>query len=469
LGLTTFVAWMVLSYALRDPPALFKSPAAGGKFLVCLKLCISVIVFACPCALGLSTPTAVMVGTGVGAENGILVKGGAALETATRITQMVLDKTGTLTRGKMSVAVSNRTSVWEQTEWRQKLWWILVGLAESGSEHPVGKAIASFARETLHLDPDAGFNAQVLDFKPVIGRGIEALIRPSDTGDDKSYRVLIGNAKFLSEYSVAVPSDAQTGHSNSTHVFVSIDSTYSGFIALSDEIKPDAAITVAALRRMGIRVAMVTGDQSSTALAVAKEVGISADAVWAGVSPEEKAELIKGMMADDETVAMVGDGINDSPALATADIGIAMASGTDVAMEAADIVLMRPNSLLDVPASLHLARSIFGRIKLNLWWACVYNVLGLPFAMGVFLPLGFHLHPMAAGAAMAASSVSVVCSSLLLRLWRRPDWMVMAEDGTVGQDEKFRSKDGTGWFTSWWGWWRKRDEGYLPLGNPDNV
>jgi Cu+-exporting ATPase len=185
--------------------------------------------------------------------------------------------------------------------------------------------------------------------------------------------------------------------------------------------------------------------------------------VWAGVSPDEKQAIIREMKAAGESVAMVGDGINDSPALATADVGIAMASGTDVAMEAADIVIMRPQSLLNVPASLHLARTIFRRIKLNIWWACMYNIVGIPFAMGFFLPFGLHLHPMAAGAAMAASSVSVVCSSLLLRFWKRPGWMT--EAGVEDVQGKVTFKNENTWWRFWQrgGIWRSSSAGYEPL------
>lgn len=193
---------------------------------------------------------------------------------------------------------------------------------------------------------------------------------------------------------------------------------------------------------------------------MAKEAGIDADCVWFGVSPNEKQDIIREMKTAGEKVAMVGDGINDSPALATADVGIAMASGTDVAVEAADIVIMR--SLIDVPAALHLSRTIFRRIKLNLWWACMYNVVGIPFAMGFFLPFGLHLHPMAAGAAMAASSVSVVCSSLLLKFWRRPAWMTEAGVEEVEGKIAFRDEH------AWWQFWRhggllRGGAGYEPL------
>lgn len=486
LAVVTFVGWMILSHVLSNPPAIFKNEASGGRIMVCLKLCISVIVFACPCALGLSTPTAVMVGTGVGAENGILVKGGAALETATKITQVVLDKTGTLTIGKMTVAQSTRSSTWSASEWRVKLWWTLVGIAEQGSEHPVGRAIVNGAREALSLTSDASFNGSVIDFKAIVGRGIEATIEPSNTTttpDRKRFQVLIGNIPYLVSHGITVPEDSialasGTGHSaetstetaklkGRTYVFVAINNEYSGHVALADEIKPDAKHTVAALHKMGISVAMVTGDQAATAHQVAKEVGIHHSQVWAGVSPDEKQEIINRMKETGAIVAMVGDGINDSPALATADVGIAMASGTDVAMEAADIVLMKPNSLLDIPASLHLARTIFTRIKLNLVWACAYNVIGLPLAMGFFLPLGFTLHPMAAGAAMACSSVSVVCSSLLLKFWRRPEWMTVEGMEREMKGGRIRQMDGTGWRRGWrWDWWRRRKvvgEGYRPL------
>ncbi|KAI5843905.1 E1-E2 ATPase-domain-containing protein [Morchella snyderi] len=479
LGLVTFIGWMVLAHVLKNPPAIFKQAASGGTFMVCLKLCISVIVFACPCALGLSTPTAVMVGTGVGAEQGILVKGGAALETATRITQVVLDKTGTLTVGHMTATLSKRAGSWGSSRRETELWWLLVGITEAGSEHPVGRAITSAAREALGLGPEGVLDGSIGEFKAVVGRGVEAMVKPAS--ERTNYKVLIGNTKYLEENSVVVPIEAERqakglGASQvdedgkvkgRTYVFVSIDGEYSGLIALSDEVKKDARYAVDALRRLGVKIAMVTGDQMVTALQVAKEVGIDADMVWADVSPDEKQDIVKNMKMQGEIVAMVGDGINDSPALATANVGIAMASGTDVAMEAADIVLMRPQSLLDIPAALHLARTIFTRIKLNLVWACCYNLIGLPFAMGFFLPVGLHLHPMAAGAAMAASSVSVVGSSLLLRLWKRPRWMTV--EGMEAEEKRAAGRvKGTGrWLR--WGWWRSAQKGYVPLADLGDV
>ncbi|TVY14793.1 Copper-transporting ATPase 2 [Lachnellula arida] len=456
LGFLTFTSWMILSHALSHPPEIFLDEASGGKFMVCVKLCISVIVFACPCALGLATPTAVMVGTGVGAENGILVKGGAALETSTKITQVVLDKTGTLTMGKMSVAKFNLVSAWESNELRKRLWWSIVGLAEMGSEHPIGKAILANAKEELGLGIEGTIDGSIGDFEASVGKGISALVEPATNAERARYRVLIGSVRYLQNNKIVVPQEAidaseesnlkaagpsKTASAGTTNIFIAVDGSYTGHLCLADTVKDSARAAIAALHKMNVKTAIVTGDQRSTALAVARIVGISPENVHAGVTPDQKQEIIRHFQAQGECVAMVGDGINDSPALATADVGIAMASGTDVAMEAADVVLMRPNDLMDIPASIQLARSIFNRIKLNLSWACGYNLIGLPFAMGFFLPFGWHLHPMAAGAAMAASSVSVVGSSLLLKFWKRPQWM---EDALAEERGQIQRK-GKGW------------------------
>jgi Cu+-exporting ATPase len=482
LGLTTFSIWMVLSHSLTNPPHIFVDEASGGKFMVCVKLCISVIVFACPCALGLATPTAVMVGTGVGAENGILVKGGAALETATKINQVIFDKTGTLTIGKMSIADAQLVTTWKSNDWRQRLWWTVIGLAELGSEHPIGRAILDEAKAKLQLGSDGTIDGVVHDFSPAIGQGIKASVEPATSGERTRYNVLVGSRAFLKSEGVDVPDSAveasegvnnramqslKTTSPGTTNIFSAIDGVYSGHMCLADTIKPSAFAAISALHRMGIKTAIVTGDQRSTALAVAKAVGIPSKDVHAGVAPMGKQDLVKKYQGSGKVVAMVGDGINDSPALATADVGIAMASGTDVAVEAADIVLMRPNDLMDVPASIALSKSIFNRIKLNMAWACGYNVLGLPFAMGIMLPWGWHLHPMAAGAAMAASSVSVVGSSLLLKFWKRPKWMeeeLLKENGVL-------SKRGQWGVVAVWndirdrirGFSKKEEDGYVPL------
>ncbi|KAK4136660.1 heavy metal translocatin [Trichocladium antarcticum] len=487
LGFSTFLVWMILSHILSHPPNIFLQDASGGKVMVCVKLCISVIVFACPCALGLATPTAVMVGTGVGAENGILVKGGAALETTTKITQVVLDKTGTITYGKMSVAKANIASPWKDTDWRGRVWWAIVGLAEMGSEHPIGKAILVAARTELGLGPEATIEGSIGDFSAVVGKGISAYVEPATATERTRYRVLIGNVPFLRENGISVPqadidaseevnaaaassnrSTATKTNAGTTNIFMAIDGAYAGHLCLADTIKTGAAAAIAVLHRMGVKTAMVTGDQHGTAAAVAAAVGIHPDDVHAGVSPDQKQAIIRRMREAGAVVAMVGDGINDSPALATADVGIAMSSGTDVAMEAADVVLMRPDHLMDVPAALHLARTIFRRIKMNLAWACMYNAVGLPFAMGLFLPLGWHLHPMGAGAAMAASSVSVVVSSLFLKFWKRPRWMDEAgfEKGPVRWRGAGRIR---ALVDRVLGRRRKAGEGYVPLATLDAV
>ncbi|KAI4258053.1 MAG: hypothetical protein LQ352_001374 [Teloschistes flavicans] len=440
LGIFTFGIWMVLSHVLANPPEIFLMPESGGKLMVCVKLCISVIVFACPCALGLATPTAVMVGTGVGSKQGILIKGGATLETATKIQHVVFDKTGTLTMGKMSVSEVRIDSLWDANDWRRRLWWSLVGLAEMNSEHPVGKAILHAAKSELALGSDSMIDGSVGDFEATVGKGVSATVAAASSVEQRRYQLLVGSRSYLKSRSImlpegadVIPSSPLSNHSPkltenpaaTTRIYVAIDNMYAGNLSLSDTIKPSARATILALNRMNMTTSLVTGDQMPTALAVAEAVGVPRPYVHAGVSPDQKREIIKQLQGQGSKVAMVGDGINDSPALATADVGIALCSGTDVAVEAADIVLMRPEDLLSVAASLSLSRSVFRRIKANLAWACLYNLVGLPFAMGfgLLLPGGFMMPPLAAGGAMALSSVSVTVSSLHLRLWKRPNWM----------------------------------------------
>jgi len=506
LGLLTFTSWMVLSHVLpkSKTPDVFLKSESGGRFMVCLKLCISVIVFACPCALGLSTPTAVMVGTGVGAEQGILVKGGAALETATKVTHIVFDKTGTLTMGRMSVAEVKLEQIWEANDWRRKLWWSLIGLAEMGSEHPIGKAILDSAKAELNIGSEGMVSGSVGDFEATIGKGVCANVEPATSAPTKRYKVHVGNSAYLASQGIALPANVvnevvdfakstpsprspKAPASSATQIYTAIDNSYAGVLSISDTIKPSAAATIIALNRMNITSSLVTGDQYPTAAAVAALVGIPRTSIHAGVSPEQKQKIIKQIQEQGTVVAMVGDGINDSPALATANIGIALSSGTDVAMEAADIVLMRPEDMLSVPASLNLSRTIFNRIKLNLVWACLYNVLGLPFAMGFGLILPGHIMmpPMAAGAAMAASSVSVVGSSLLLRFWKRPGWMTIEKLEAVGQktdglkgmsmtqDRRILDRLGIarlgGRFNSVFRSGGDKDEGYVPLQDVEAV
>lgn len=496
LGLLTFTGWMILSHVLPHPPKIFDQPESGGKLMVCVKLCISVIVFACPCALGLSTPTAVMVGTGIGAEQGILVKGGAALETATKVNHVVFDKTGTLTMGKMEVAETRLEQLWDANDWRRRLWWSLVGLAEMGTEHPIGKAILKAAKTELGVSGDGMIDGSIGDFIATVGKGISASVEPASSVERKRYTVHVGNASYISSQGITLPSSVTAiasstsktvPKSGTTQIFTAVDGIYAGSLSLSDTLKPSARAAILALHRMHIATSLVTGDQLPTALAVASAIGIPQSNIHAGVLPDQKQSIIKQLQAQrtgnrPTVVAMVGDGINDSPALATADIGIALASGTDVAMEAADIVLMRPDDLLSVPASLSLSRSIFNRIKLNLGWACLYNFIGLPFAMGfgLMLPKPVMLPPMAAGAAMAASSTSVVCSSLLLKFWRRPGWMTVEKlerqaEGLKGMRATYHSGvvDRVGRAVGGIIGRRRRrrtlDEGYVPLQDVEAV
>jgi P-type Cu+ transporter len=461
LGLSTFVGWMVLSHILPRPPQVFLSDTSGGTLMVCVKLCIAVVVFACPCALGLATPTAVMVGTGVGAEVGILVKGGAALETATKIKHIVLDKTGTLTMGKMSVSGAELEQKWNSSSEQRRIWWTVVGLAESGSEHPIAKAVVAGARERLGLSTNSALDGTAGDFKATVGKGVAAAVELSASLDGRRYQILIGNAPLLRSSGIDLPisqeekadgevlqsrptismSSASMPKSSEsagiTGIHVAIDGEYAGSIGLSDTLKPSARACIIALQQMGIETSLVTGDQAATAQHVASLLGIPPENVYASVLPSGKQAIIEDLQKSDQVIGMVGDGINDSPALATANVGISLASGTDVAMEAADIVLMKPNQLMDIPASLHLSRTIFRRIKINLLLSCVYNVVGLPIAMGFLLPWGIQLPPVAAGAAMACSSVTVVVSSLLLKLWQRPRWML--EGDVTWEGRPYRS------------------------------
>ncbi|KAG8724051.1 hypothetical protein FRC09_000652 [Ceratobasidium sp. 395] len=452
LSLITFLVWMLVAFVVSPEslPSAFSAPGES-KLAVCLKLCISVVVVACPCALGLSTPTAIMVGTGVGAQNGILIKGGRALEASKDVRKVVLDKTGTVTEGKLTLVdlvwagseVGNEDSLDGlcadgSTTRRDAL--AMVAVAEARSEHPLARAIASYGKEVL----GAGYGEPSIEsFESVTGAGVKArMTLPSNVGRT----IYVGSAAFVTD-SGQLPSalqtftDAQSSRGR-TVVYASLGTSRVPIlaVALSDIPKPSAAHAIRALQQMGIEVCMMTGDSAPTAYAIASEVGIPRACVWAGMSPKGKATVVGELMEKEKAkgksgggVAMVGDGINDSPALVAASVGIALASGTSVAVEAADIVLMRPN-LLDVVAALHLSRSIFSTIRRNLVWACVYNVLGIPLAMGVFLPWGVHLHPMVAGAAMAFSSVSVVSSSLMLRWWRRPSCSIMpGEEGEGGK------------------------------------
>lgn len=443
LAAFTFFFWIIYSHVSSHPPKIFES--SQGKFIVCLRLCISVIVVACPCALGLATPTAVMVGTGVGASNGILIKGGSVLEIANQVTTVLFDKTGTLTTGVMNVTSYDIAPTFPNSEKHidTASWWQYVGCLEQNSEHPVARGVMKKVREVLNIDSQTLINGQVSDFKIKVGAGVSGHVLLKDSEKDHIPRlVIIGNIKMNETSGVNdIPDNVRIREQESmgeTVIVISIDNHYAGYICLADTIRKNSKETVYALKKLGISVGIVSGDHPSVVKRIAKEVGVPAQLAWGGVTPEGKLEIVDQLQSKDsessgsysfniggsnEIVAMVGDGINDSPALARAALGISMAGATDVAMDAADIVLLKENCLLDVAAALQLCRTIFKRIKLNLAWACIYNVIMMPIAMGCFLPLGISMHPVFAGAAMAFSSVSVVCCSLLLQFWQRPKWM----------------------------------------------
>ena len=373
---------------------------AGETLTFALTIFISVLVIACPCALGLATPTAIMVGTGKGAENGVLIKGGEALETTYKINTIVFDKTGTITEGKPRVTdiVTNNISENEILA--------LAASAEKGSEHPLGEAIVKEAEEkNLEIKNIDMFNA-------IPGHGIEVTI------EDKN--ILLGNAKLMKEKNINIGTLKEKSdylaNEGKTPMYIAINKEIKGIIAVADTVKPSSKGAIEKLHSMGIKVAMITGDNKKTADAIAKQVGI--DIVLSEVLPEDKANEVKKLQDENNKVAMVGDGINDAPALAQADVGIAIGSGTDVAIESADIVLMR-SDLMDVTTAIKLSKATIRNIKENLGWAFGYNILGIPVAMGVLHIFGGPLlNPMIAGAAMSLSSVSVVLNALRLRRFK---------------------------------------------------
>lgn len=373
---------------------------SGESLIFSLTIFISVLVIACPCALGLATPTAIMVGTGKGAEYGVLIKGGEALETAHRIKTIVFDKTGTITEGKPKVTDIIIAEGMDEAELLR-----LSASSERGSEHPLGEAIVNEAKDKK-MDL-----LEVESFEAIPGQGIEVVI--------KGRKMLLGNKKLMDSRNIEITlqkeSDRLAGEGK-TPMFVAIDNKLAGIIAVADVMKPSSKRAIEKLHEMGIEVAMITGDNRRTAEAIAKQAGI--DRVLAEVLPQDKAKEVQKLQAEGKKVAMVGDGINDAPALAQADIGIAIGSGTDVAMESADIVLMR-SDLMDVPAAIELSRRTIRNIKQNLFWAFGYNTAGIPIAAGVLHIFGGPLlSPMIAAAAMAFSSVSVLTNALRLKRFK---------------------------------------------------
>ena len=382
IALATFTFWFSIAHA-----------EIGFSLIAA----VAVLVIACPCALGLATPTAIMVGTGKGAKQGILIKGGDALETAHKLKIVAFDKTGTITKGKPEVTDIITAKGTTETKFLE-----IAGSIENSSEHPLAEAIVNATKKKkISLK-------KVTSFKAITGKGVNAKI------GGKEYH--LGNLRLMEERKVNLSSlrkDIETLETEGkTAMILSTGKTVLGVIAVADEIKEDSPQAIKELQDLGLKVYMITGDNKRTAAAIAKKAGIKN--FFAEVLPEDKAKYVKKLQKQGK-VAMVGDGINDAPALAQADIGIAMGSGTDVAMETGSIVLMR-DSLLDIPKAIKLSKLTMAKIRQNMFWALFYNVLGIPIAAGILYPwTGWLLNPMIAGGAMALSSVSVITNSLLLK------------------------------------------------------
>nr|XP_061786431.1 copper-transporting ATPase 1-like [Nerophis lumbriciformis] len=465
VSVLTLVSWIVIGF-LDFPlvekyfPGYDKSISrAEAVIRFAFQASITVLCIACPCSLGLATPTAVMVGTGVGAQNGILIKGGEPLEMAHKVQTVVFDKTGTITYG--SPKVIQVKIVVEGNKMPRSRLLSIVGTAENSSEHPLGAAITKYCKQELASES----LGTCTDFQAVPGCGIrcqvsntEMLSRHADSDSEDnnqrnsvlvqisetrtstsshplimdpqplgivqtaSYVVLIGNREWMRRNCLQIRPDideAMTEHERRgrTAVLVAVDNLLCAMIAIADTVKPEAQLAVQTLTNMGLEVVLMTGDNSKTARAIAAQVGIRK--VFAEVLPSHKVAKVEQLQQAGKRVAMVGDGINDSPALAMADVGIAIGTGTDVAIEAADVVLIR-NDLLDVVSSIDLSKKTVKRIRINFVFALVYNLVGIPLAAGVFLPIGLVLQPWMGSAAMALSSVSVVVSSLLLKCYAKP-------------------------------------------------
>jgi Cu+-exporting ATPase len=389
VAIATFVVW----FDVGPEPA----------FQFALVAAVAVLIIACPCALGIATPLSILVATGKGAEAGVLIKSAEALETAHKLDVLILDKTGTLTKGHPELTDIMTTGTFDETELLA-----LVVAAEARSEHPLAQAIVAAAHDRAITVADTE------EFDSITGKGVAATI----TGR----RVLVGNERLLADAGVdpapLTDTAARLAADGKTAMFVAVDGAPAGVVAVADTLKDDAADSVAALRRLGLEVVMLTGDNRRTAEAIARTVGV--DRVLAEVLPGDKAAEVARLQAQGRTVGMVGDGINDAPALAQADVGIAIGTGTDVAIEAADVTLIS-GQLAGLVTAIALSKATMRNIRQNLAFAFGYNALGIPIAAGILYPLiGWRLNPMIAAAAMAASSLSVVTNANRLRRFHPP-------------------------------------------------
>ncbi|KNC51169.1 copper-translocating P-type ATPase [Thecamonas trahens ATCC 50062] len=425
IAIATFIVWLILLYSGVIPDSWV--PANRSNFLFALLFGIAVLVIACPCALGLATPTAIMVGTGVGAAHGVLIKGGTALEAAHTIDAVLFDKTGTLTHG---TPIVTDASILPLTAWQfdgaanalgDALFWSIVHATESMSEHPLARAMVTRAE----AEERGGLSLETSVFNAVSGRGLEATLAASGADGGQELRVVIGNRQWMGENSVMLPDALERfavdlEGDGKTVMFVAVGGQMAGAVAVADTARAEARPVIEHLEAAGVLVWMVTGDNERTALAIARDLGIAHDRVFSQVLPGDKSDKVAELQDADLHVAMVGDGINDAPALTKADLGIAIGAGTDVAIESADMVLMK-SDLRDVVTALSLARVTYARIRHNFFWAFLYNCVGIPIAAGLFYPLvKITLPPLVAGAAMALSSVSVVASSLWLKRFKPP-------------------------------------------------
>lgn len=430
LALITMLFWMfyISLHDDADIPAMFFTSDGTLQMATVVQIAISVVVVACPCALGLAAPTAIMVGTGVGASHGILIKGGDVLEQASKVDTIIFDKTGTLTQGKMIISNFDFVAKYQPQE---TLIWSVLNAIESHSEHPIAKAIVKGSELRLNQLQRALIPTKINSVQTIMGAGIsvECEVQKYD-----AMRVFVGSAKYVNEqrisnideYKLKLKS-MELGNKISSVSHIMFNDEYVGFVELSDVLKPDSREVIQTLINRGLSVGMVTGDSAVTSEHVAKLLGLPLSNVLAEASPKQKLEFIKDLQENKGlNVAFIGDGINDAPALVQSNVGIAIASGTDIAMSAADIVLLESTAinnqnteLKSVAAALDISKKTFTTIKVNFLLATVYNISMIPMAMGILIiPYGITLHPMIASACMALSSVSVVCNSLALKLWK---------------------------------------------------